>query len=90
VNEQNKIILSIMLGAVVGGVAGFLLFTERGRRLRDELTPHIDELAREVKNLQELALHVRNTANDSWHQMEQFVGELGHQGGAWTNATQRH
>ena len=43
-----------------------------------------------MKNLQELALHVRNTANDSWNQMEQFVGELGNQGGAWTNATQRH
>jgi hypothetical protein len=78
VTDRSCIALSILAGAVIGGVSGFLMFTERGRRVRADVRPHLDQLVREVQNLQDLALHVRRTATDGWKQMETFVGELGH------------
>jgi hypothetical protein len=89
VSDQSRIALSVLAGAVIGGVAGFLMFTERGRRFRDEIQPQLDQLAREMQNLQELTLRVRDTATDSWRQVESFVGELG-QSPAGADQARRH
>lgn len=89
-SDRNRIAYSILAGAVIGGVAGFLMFTERGRRVRSEIQPHLDDLAREVQNLQELALRVRDTASESWKQMETFVGELGQHDGGVAGEARRH
>jgi gas vesicle protein len=46
--ERTAIALSVLAGAVVGGVAGYLFFTEDGRQLREELEPRLHDLAREI------------------------------------------
>lgn len=46
--ERTAIALSVLAGAVVGGVAGYLFFTEDGRQLREELEPRLQDLAREI------------------------------------------
>lgn len=89
-SDRSRIAMSILAGAAIGGIAGFLMFTERGRRVRSEIQPHLDDLSREVQNLQELALRVRDTATESWKQMETFVGELGQQGGGLADEARRH
>jgi hypothetical protein len=90
VTERTILTLSILAGAVVGGVAGFLMFTDRGRQFRGELQPHLDELTRELRDLQDMALRVRQSALDSWQQLEAFVGELGRQDGPWAGDERRH
>jgi gas vesicle protein len=90
VTDQSRIALSVLAGAVIGGVAGFLMFTERGRQARAEIQPQLEELAREMQNLQELAMRVRATATDSWKQMEAFVSELGQQGHGLAEEARRH
>ena len=89
-SDRNRVSLSVLVGAFAGGVVGFLLFTEQGRRIREELQPHLDELQREVRNLQEMAMKVRDTAGESWKQIEGLMGELGQQGGSWTHEARRH
>jgi gas vesicle protein len=83
-------LLSILAGAVVGGLAGFLLFTPQGRRFRRELQPQLEEIATEMRNLQQTASRVRDTATESWRQMETLVGELGQAGSSWANDSRRH
>lgn len=73
--EKDRILFGIVAGAVMGGVAGFFLFTERGRRARAEVEPYLAELAKDVSHLQELVSRVRDTANDGWRQVESLVGD---------------
>ncbi len=50
-NDRNLMILAGMLGAAVGVGVGFVLFTDRGRRLRAELQPEIEGVIREAVKL---------------------------------------
>lgn len=76
-NDRSVIALSILAGAVLGGAAGFLLLTDRGRRLRHELGPQLDELVAEARRLQEAVARVRETAAEGWRSVADFVGDLG-------------
>ena len=48
VNDQTSILLSTLVGAIVGGCAGYLFLTEDGRRLREDLEPRILDLVAEI------------------------------------------
>lgn len=50
-SDRNVMILGSMIGAVVGVGVGFALFTERGRQLRAELQPEIENVLREAARL---------------------------------------
>jgi hypothetical protein len=45
------VMATAILGAAAGAAAGFLFFTEGGRRLRRDLEPEFDNLVREVGRL---------------------------------------
>ena len=57
--ERTVVVLGAIAGALVGGAAAYLLFTERGRRLRDELEPRVMALAGEVARARATAADVR-------------------------------
>jgi hypothetical protein len=90
VTDRSRIALFVLAGAVLGGLAGFLMFTDRGRRLRAELEPHLDEFTRELQQLQEMATHVRRTATESWRRVEHVIDELGAQGKSWAGQERPH
>ena len=50
-SERSTLIWSAMVGAAVGVGVGYLLFTERGRRLREDVTPELETLVREAMRL---------------------------------------
>jgi hypothetical protein len=50
------------LGALIGGVAGYLFLTEDGRRLRERLEPGMDDLLREMRHLRSAAEKARLAA----------------------------
>jgi hypothetical protein len=66
VNERTVIVLSAIVGAVVGGSAGFLLLTERGRVIAREFEPRVDELARDLAALQRTASRAAAAAQEGW------------------------
>jgi hypothetical protein len=43
--------MSACLGALIGGVAGYLFLTEDGRVVRERLEPGMDDMLREVRRL---------------------------------------
>jgi len=49
-SERANTMMAAVAGAVIGAAAGFMFFTERGRALRRELEPVLDELAEELHN----------------------------------------
>ena len=60
--DRARVVLSACLGALVGGVAGYLFLTQDGRRLRERLEPGMDELLREMRHLRSAAEKARLAA----------------------------
>jgi hypothetical protein len=54
VSERTSILLCALAGAVVGGAAGYLLLTEDGRRLREDLEPRLMDLMSEIDKARSL------------------------------------
>jgi gas vesicle protein len=50
-DDRARIALGIGIGAAAGGAIAFLLFTERGRALRSDLEPQIEQLVGEAQRL---------------------------------------
>ena len=65
-NERSVVVLSAVVGAALGGLVGFLFLTDRGRELRRDLQPRVDEFARELSNLQGTLARARSAAADGW------------------------
>ena len=55
-----------IVGAVIGSIAGYLFFTERGRRVRRQIEPALDDFARELMSFRHTFQTAAGAANDSW------------------------
>lgn len=53
-SDRTSILLGALAGAVVGGAAGYLFFTEEGRRLRADLEPKLMDLMGEIDKARSL------------------------------------
>jgi gas vesicle protein len=82
VNERSVVVLGAIAGAALGGLAGFLFFTERGRQVRQDLEPRLDDFAREIANLQGTVARARSVAAEGWR----MVADAGAEGASpdWT------
>ncbi len=74
-DDRGRIGLAIGLGAVIGGVAGYLLFTDRGRELRDQLEPKLQDLLTEIDRLSTTFDRARSAAADGWRSFSQLMQE---------------
>lgn len=59
VNDRTAILLGVLAGAVVGGAAGYLFFTDDGRRLREDLEPRLADLMTEIDKARSLVDQTR-------------------------------
>lgn len=62
--ERSAVVLGAAIGAALGGLAGFLLLTERGRQLRRDLEPRLADLGRELAALQGSVTRARSAADE--------------------------
>ncbi len=60
--DRARVLMSACLGALIGGVAGYLFLTDDGRRLRERLEPGMDDLLREMRHLRSAAEKARLAA----------------------------
>lgn len=84
-NDRTCILLSTVTGAAIGGIAGYLMFTESGRRARRQFEPALDDFIREVQRLSTTVNRARSVASEGWRVLNQAAGE----GAGWTSAVKQ-
>lgn len=71
-NEQSRVLMSAVAGALLGAAAGFVLFTGRGKELRDRLEPTVDELRHEFEKFQRTLEKVGDMASEGLRVVQEF------------------
>ncbi len=72
---NSRALTASIVGAVIGGVAGYLFFTEEGRRLRRQMEPALDDIARELSSFRLTMGKAAGVASESWKLLNDAMGE---------------
>ena len=79
--ERSRVLLATILGAVAGGVWGWLYLTEAGRRVRSQIEPKLDDLIQELSTVRGTVQKARHAANEGWRSLNEVTGGGG---GRWS------
>ena len=82
VDERSRVLMATCIGAIAGGVWGWLYMTASGRRFRDQIEPRLDELITEMGRVRGTVEKARSAANEGWRSLSDITG--GGQGGRWS------
>jgi hypothetical protein len=82
VDERSRVLMATFLGAVVGGVWGWLYLTESGRRIRDQIDPRLDDFMNELARMRGTVEKARSAANEGWRSLSDMAGSA--QQGRWS------
>ena len=63
--DRTAILLGLVAGAALGGVAGWLWLTDDGRRLRARIEPQLQDLAGQALKLRDSAARAQQVARES-------------------------
>jgi gas vesicle protein len=75
--DNSRAMMATVLGAAIGGVAGYLFFTEHGRHLRRQIEPALDDLSRELLSFRSTMQKAAGVANEGWKLLNEAIGEGG-------------
>ncbi|HXW08830.1 MAG TPA: YtxH domain-containing protein [Vicinamibacterales bacterium] len=73
-DERSRVLMATMIGAVIGGVWGWLYLTENGRRLREQIEPRLDDFMGELNRVRGTVDKARNAANEGWRTFHEVAG----------------
>lgn len=73
--DNSQALTASVLGAVLGGIAGYLFFTERGRALRRQIEPALDDVMRELSSFRSTVQKAAGVANEGWKLLNDALGE---------------
>ena len=76
-DERSRVLMATVLGAVVGGVWGWLYMTESGRRVRDQIEPKLDDFMNELTRMRGTVDKARTAANEGWRSLNEVAGGTG-------------
>jgi hypothetical protein len=76
VRDRGTIMLGALAGALAGGVVAYLYFTESGRRLREDLEPRLEGVARELARAKVAAGRARSAVDESWESVRRVDASL--------------
>lgn len=74
VDERSRVLMATILGAIAGGVGGWLYMTENGRRVRDQIEPKLDDFVGELTRLRGTVEKARGAANEGWRSLNDMAG----------------
>ena len=73
-DERSKVLMATLIGAVAGGVYGWLYMTEHGRRVRDQIEPKLDDFMSELTRMRGTVEKARTPANEGWRSLNEVTG----------------
>ena len=62
----DRAVMATIVGAVIGGMAGYLFFTDRGRALRRQIEPALDDFSRELNSFRVTVQRAAGVASEGW------------------------
>lgn len=71
--DRTAVLIGLVAGAALGGLAGWLWLTEDGRRARARLEPRLQDLANQALALRESAHRVKEAARESLRAAEDYA-----------------
>ena len=74
--DANRVCWASAIGAVVGGMWGYLYLTEGGRRFRTQLEPKIDDFLSELHRMQGTVHKAREAAGESWASLQEIANDV--------------
>jgi hypothetical protein len=74
VDERSRVLMATILGAIVGGVGGWLYMTENGRRVRDQIEPKLDDFVNELARMRGTVEKARGAASEGWRSLNDMAG----------------
>ena len=75
--QNSREIAATLVGAVIGGLAGYLFFTDRGRSVRRQIEPALDDFSRELMSFRSTVLKASGVASEGWSLLNEAFGETG-------------
>jgi hypothetical protein len=82
VDERSRVLMATFMGALIGGIWGWLYLTEQGRRIRNQIEPKLDDFIGELTKVRGTVEKARTAANEGWRSLSEMTG--GTQGGRWS------
>ena len=76
-DERSKVLLTTMLGAVCGSLAGYLYLTAGGRRVRGQLEPLLDTVVDELQHVRITVERTRAAAAEGRRVVDEIVSPPG-------------
>ncbi len=73
--RNSRAMAASLVGAVIGGVAGYLFFTEHGRTLRRRIDPALDDVTRELDSFRSTVQKAADVASEGWKMLNEVMGE---------------
>ncbi|HXG54071.1 MAG TPA: YtxH domain-containing protein [Vicinamibacterales bacterium] len=73
-DERSRVLMATVLGAVAGGVYGWLYMTENGRRVRDQIEPKLDDFVSEITKVRGTVDKARSAASEGWRSLNEVTG----------------
>jgi len=75
VNDNSRAVAATVVGAVIGGMAGYLFFTDRGRTIRRSIEPALDDIVRELNSFRGTIQKAAGVASEGWRLLNDAMGE---------------
>ncbi len=72
-DERSKVLMTTLLGAVLGGLVGCLYLTDRGRQVRGQLEPLLDTVVDELQEARRTVERARAAVAEGRRVMDEIV-----------------
>jgi len=73
--NNSRELAATLVGAVIGGVAGYLFFTEHGRSVRRQIEPALEDFSRELMSFRTTVQKAASVASEGWQLLNVALGD---------------
>lgn len=74
---NSRTVAATIVGAVIGGLAGYIFFTDRGRAFRHSIEPTLEDVRHELVQFRTTLQKLAGVANEGWEMLNDTLGSVG-------------